>query len=67
MRTLLGWLITLGGSWMLISPQSNLGLKALRWMYKFAFSGEVLVGILILVIGYNYLALKPRKEIKASH
>lgn len=67
MRRLFGFLVALVGSWMLISPQALLGLKQLKWMYKYAFAGEVLIGIVVIGIAYNFLDLKPKKEIKASH
>ncbi len=55
---ILGGVLLIAGSWMLVSPESLLGLKQLKWMYHFAFPGEVLLGILILGMAYYFLDLK---------
>ncbi len=47
MRKLVGWAAFLAGSWMLVSPQALMGLNQLKWMHQYAFSGEVLGGILL--------------------
>lgn len=59
MRKLFGWMVLLAGSWMLISPQAAMGLKQLQWMYNYAFSGEVLFGIVLIAIAYYLLDFKP--------
>jgi hypothetical protein len=64
MRTIVVALTAGVGSWMLVSPQSLTGLKQLKWMYSYAFPGEVLVGIVILSLAYHFLALKPPARTK---
>jgi hypothetical protein len=61
MRKAAGWIILLFASWMMVSPQAPMGLKELKWMYDYAFSGEVLLGILLMAIAYYLLDSKPRK------
>ena len=39
------------GFWMLVAPQSRIGLPALRWMAESTFPGEALVGALLLLAG----------------
>ena len=51
----LGWILLIAGSWMLVSPEALLGLKQLKWMYHYAFPGEVLLGILLLGLAYYLL------------
>jgi hypothetical protein len=59
MRAIFAMLNGAIGSWMLISPQSLTGLSQLKWMYGYAFPGEVLVGIVFLSVAYRFLPLKP--------
>ena len=59
MRKIVGWAAFLAGSWMLVSPQALMGLNQLKWVHRYAFSGEVLVGILLLAFAYYLLELKP--------
>lgn len=61
MRKLTGWIIFAAGSWMLVSPQAQMGLKELKWMCDYAFSGEVLAGIPVLTLAYYLLDLKPKQ------
>ena len=67
MRRILGIIVALVGSWMLVSPQALLGLKELKWMYKYAFSGEVLVGIPIIAVGFYLIGFAAPKVGKPSH
>jgi hypothetical protein len=68
MRKALGFLLFIVGSYMLVAPQSLLGLKELKWMAKQSFPGEILVGIVIVSLAYYLLDLKPGKgAAKASH
>jgi len=67
MRRILGIILALVGSWMLVSPQALLGLAQLKWMYKYAFPGEVLIGIVIIAIGFKLMDLKAPKVGKPSH
>ncbi len=53
-----GGVLFIAGSWMLISPESLLGLKQLKWMYPYAFPGEVLLGILLLGLAFYLLDLR---------
>lgn len=59
MSKIIGWILFAVGAWMLISPQALLGLKQLKWMAHYAFSGEVLWGIAILLAAYYLIDLKP--------
>lgn len=67
MRKVLGWILLLAGSWMLVSPQALLGLKQLKWMYNYAFPGEVLLGILVVCAGYFFLDFKIDLEKANKH
>ncbi|MGA2991233.1 MAG: hypothetical protein ABSD88_12225 [Candidatus Korobacteraceae bacterium] len=67
MRRILGIILALVGSWMLISPQALLGLAELKWMYKYAFPGEVLIGIVVISIGFYLIGFKAPKVGKPSH
>jgi hypothetical protein len=62
MRKFVGWIVFLVGSWMLVSPQALLGLRELKWMTKFAFPGEVLVGIVVISVAYYLLKLQPSRN-----
>jgi hypothetical protein len=52
----IGWILLGVGAWMIVSPQALLGLDQLKWMYRFAFPGEVLVGALVLSASLKLLA-----------
>ena len=68
MRKIIGWILLLAGSWMLISPQSLLGVKELKWMHNYAFPGEVIIGMVVLMAAYYCLQWKPIKGSgKPSH
>ena len=68
MRKLLGWILFFAGFSMLLAPQTLTGLEELRWLHRYAFSGEVLVGIVVMAIAYYLLDLKPaNKPEKADH
>ena len=67
MRRILGIIVALVGSWMLVSPQALLGLKELKWMYKYAFSGEILVGIVVVAVGFYLIGFSAPKVGKPSH
>jgi hypothetical protein len=45
---LVGWILMAMGAWMIVSPQAVLGLDQLKWMYKYSFPGEVLLGALLM-------------------
>lgn len=62
MRKILGWIVFAIGSWMLVSPQALLGLKQLKWMYNYAFPGEVLLGVLVTCLGFYLLDFKVQDE-----
>jgi Na+/H+-dicarboxylate symporter len=55
-RGWLGWIAFVAGAWMLVAPQSRLGLKQLQWMYNGAFRGEVLLGILVVSVSLYVLS-----------
>ncbi len=67
MRRILGIILALAGSWMLVSPQALLGLKELKWMYRYAFPGEVLIGIVAISIGFYLIGFKAPKVGRSSH
>jgi hypothetical protein len=52
---LIGWMLMALGVWMIVSPQSLLGLDQLKWMYHFAFPGEVVLGALVTTISLHFL------------
>jgi len=52
---IIAWAAMLGGTWMLVSPQALLGLNQLKWMYNYAFPGEVPLGMLILSVSLYLL------------
>jgi len=37
--------------WMMVAPQSRIGLPALRWMADRTFPGEAVVGAVLLLVG----------------
>lgn len=57
MRKLAGCCLFAAGFWMLVSPQAAVGLKELQWLSRYAFPGEVLAGIAVLVLAYWLLDL----------
>ncbi len=66
MLRIFGWILFLVGAWMLISPQALTGLKALKWMSKYAFPGEVLLGIAVLAVALYFVNIKPRCDLPDS-
>jgi hypothetical protein len=46
------------GAWMIVSPQSLLGLDQLKWMYHYAFPGEVVLGAVALTVSLQLLTPK---------
>jgi hypothetical protein len=61
-RKLLGSTFLLAGSWGLISPQANLGLPALRWISKYSFTGETLIGVVLLGTAYYLLGTRSKSD-----
>ena len=55
-RGLLGWAVLAVGVWMLVSPQSILGLNQLKWMHRYSFQGEAVLGALVLTVSVYVLA-----------
>ena len=55
-RRWLGWIVLALGSWMLVVPQARLGLRQLMWMYKSAFRGEAMLGVLVVCISLYLLS-----------
>jgi Na+/H+-dicarboxylate symporter len=51
----IGWILMALGTWMIISPQALLGLDLLKWMYNYAFPGEVVLGALVMTISLRLL------------
>ncbi len=66
MSKILGWLLFVIGAWMMIVPQAVLGLDQLKWLAHYAFSGEMLLGIVVLMAAYYLIGLKP-SESAAKH
>ena len=48
MRKMLGWVLLLLGAWCMISAQTQIGLKELQWMARYAFPAEALLGCVLL-------------------
>lgn len=67
MRRILGIILALIGSWMLVSPQALTGLSELKWMYKYAFPGEILVGIVVISVAFYLIGFKAPKVGRPSH
>lgn len=68
MRNISGWLLFALASWMMVSPQSLTGLKALQWMHQYSFAAEILVAIPVICAALYLLQLKPRSGVdKVSH
>jgi Na+/H+-dicarboxylate symporter len=59
---LAGWILMATGAWMIVSPQAMLGLVQLKWMHKYAFPGEVLLGALAITLSLQLLAPKPAAD-----
>jgi hypothetical protein len=55
---LVGWILIAIGAWMIVSPQAVLGLDQLKWMSKYAFPGEVLLGALLFTGSLQLLTPK---------
>jgi Na+/H+-dicarboxylate symporter len=55
---LVGWLLMAFGAWMIVSPQALLGLDQLKWMHKYAFPGEVILGALVMTVSLQMLTPK---------
>ncbi len=58
MRKIIGWVLFVVAAWMLISPQSLLGVTELKWMANYSFPGEVLLAIPLLGLAYWLLDFK---------
>lgn len=54
-RAWIAWPLLAAGTWMMVSPQAQLGLKQLEWMHDYAFPGEALPGALLLSLGLYFL------------
>jgi len=55
---LIGWMLMALSAWMIVSPQSLLGLDQMKWMYHFAFPGEVMLGALVMTVSLHLLTPK---------
>jgi hypothetical protein len=55
---LIGWILLALGGWMIVSPQALLGLDKLKWMYQYAFPGEVVLGALVMTVSLRILIPK---------
>ncbi len=55
---LIGWILMALSAWMIVSPQSLLGLDQLKWMYHYAFPGEVMLGALLMTVSLYLLTPK---------
>jgi hypothetical protein len=61
-RKLAGWILMAPAIWMLVSPQAVLGLSQLKWMYRYAFRGEVVIGVFVMSVAlYLVRAQSTRK------
>jgi Na+/H+-dicarboxylate symporter len=52
---LIGWVLMAFSAWMIVSPQALLGLDQLKWMYKYVFPGEVVLGALVMAVSLFFL------------
>ena len=59
LRKLAGILFLLLGIFALIAPQAILGLTELRWLSRFAFPGEALLGAVLVGLAYLLLGRVP--------
>ncbi len=62
MSKILGWILFAVGALMMIAPQAILGLDQLKWMAHYAFPGEMLAGIAIMLAAYYLIALQPSES-----
>ena len=62
MRKAAGVVLLMLGAWALIAPQANLGLTELRWIARYAFPGEALLGVLLLGAAYLLLGKDPARR-----
>jgi hypothetical protein len=65
-KKIVGWILFALGAWMMIVPQAILGLDQLKWLARYAFPGEMLLAIVILMAAYYLIGLKP-SESAAKH
>jgi hypothetical protein len=56
LATLIGWILLVVSGWMFVSPQALLGLDQLKWMHRYAFPAEVLLGALVMSVSLRLLA-----------
>jgi Na+/H+-dicarboxylate symporter len=54
-RKLAGWILMAPAIWMLVSPQAVLGLSQLKWMYRYAFRGEAVIGVFVMSVALYLL------------
>jgi hypothetical protein len=66
LRRIFGIVLLVAGAWGLIAPQANLGLTELRWMSRYAFPGEAIVGIVFLGLAYYLLGSVPQRSASAE-
>jgi hypothetical protein len=52
MKKIIGYMIMAVGVFCLVAPQTMMGLKELKFLYKTTFPGEVILGMLLLCIAY---------------
>jgi hypothetical protein len=66
MLKILGYIVLLVGIWMMVCPQAILGLKELKWMANYAFTGEALLGALLT--SGSFLLIRPSQpKIESTH
>ena len=59
MKRVAAFILFVPGVWSLIAPQANLGLPQLRFLSRYAFPGESLVGAVLLAAAYFLLGRVP--------
>jgi Na+/H+-dicarboxylate symporter len=62
LSTLFGWVLMALAAWMIVSPQALLGLDQLKWMHKYAFPGEVVLGALVMIASLQLLTPDARVD-----
>jgi hypothetical protein len=52
MRKFFAWVFLLIGIFCLVAPQSLMGLRELKFLYKTSFAGEVILGMVLTCVSY---------------
>jgi hypothetical protein len=58
----IGWILMAIGAWMIVSPQTLLGLDQMKWMHNYTFPGEVVLGALVITLSLYLLTPAERVD-----